>query len=709
MKTTRREWTLTGLCCPNCARKIEATVQKMEGVASARIDFANSRFYVEIMDDMDAAVIQQRIKDVISDIEPGAQIQETEDYDEADERSVRKRIALYITGFLFFVAAIILPGGSLPETMLFVAAWLIFGWNVLAGSLRNILKGRVFDENFLMTVATIGAFILGEYAEGASVMLFYQIGETLQEYAVNRSRKSIRKLLDIKPEFANLITESGTEKVSPSVVKPGDRIMVFPGERVPLDGKVLEGYSSLDTSPLTGESLPRDVQAGDEVFSGSINQTGVLTLEVTKSYENSTVSRILELVQNSSGKKAVTERFITRFAARYTPAVVSLAAIIAVIPPILTGDPFSRWAYRALVFLVISCPCALVISIPLGFFGGIGAASRKGILVKGGNYLEALAAADTIVFDKTGTLTTGVFRVNDIEAARGFTEEEILHFAACAESYSTHPLARSIIDRYGRTPDPERMEGHREIPGKGVIARVDGKEVLCGNRRLMEDHGITVEGKAVSSTSLYVAVDGVYAGRIDMADTLRPDAVSALETLRRMGIHDMVLLTGDTEETARDVAGRLGIAGVHSQLLPQNKVAVLEGILEDRKGSGPVAFVGDGINDAAVISRADVGIAMGGIGSDAAIEAADVVIMNDELGKLGEAVAIARKTKRIVYQNIVLALGIKVLFLAMAAGGLATLWEAVFADVGVAVLAVLNAMRIINTGKMESNTERRKL
>lgn len=699
MKATRHEWTLTGLCCPNCARKIEAAVRELEGVASARLDFANSRFYVEINEDQDAAAIQQRIKSIISDIEPGAAINEASEPVEGEETSLRKKIALYIIGLVFFAVAIVLPEHSLPETLSFVAAWLIFGGEVLANSFRNILKGRIFDENFLMAFATIGAFILGEYAEGASVMLFYQIGETLQEYAVDQSRRSIRKLLDIKPEFANLITESGPVRVSPASVRPGDRIMVFPGERVPLDGRVIEGYSSLDTSPLTGESLPRDVQVGDEVLSGSINQAGVLTLEVTKSYENSTVSRILELVQNASAKKAVTERFITRFAAKYTPVVVGFAALLAVLPPVLTGAPFSQWAYRALVFLVISCPCALVISIPLGFFGGIGAASRQGILVKGGNHLEALARTGTMVFDKTGTLTTGVFQVTGMETAHGFTEEELLHYAACAESYSTHPLARSIVNRYGKNPDPERMDGHREIPGKGVVARVDGKQVLCGNRRLMADHGIAVKERTSSGTSIYVAVDGVYAGRIDLGDILKPDAFSSLENLRAMGIRDTVLLTGDTEETARDVADRLGIGRVYSQLLPQDKVTVLEGILEEKKGSGPVVFVGDGINDAAVISRADIGIAMGGIGSDAAIEAADIVIMNDELGRLGDAVAIARKTKRIVYQNIVLALGIKFLFLALAAAGFATLWEAVFADVGVAVLAVLNAMRIINSGK----------
>ena len=684
--------------CAGCANKIETAVRKMEGVASARLDFANSKFYVEINNDQDANGIRERIESIISDIEPGCCINDTEAAENDYRMLFRRRIVIYIIGLVIFIAAIILPEQSWPETLLFIMAWLIFGGQVIAKSFRNILRGRVFDENFLMTIATIGAFILGEYAEGASVMLFYQVGEMFQDYAVDRSRRSIRKLLDIKPEYANIMTESGPEKVSPANVRPGDRIMVFPGERVPLDGRVLEGYSSVDTSPLTGESLPKDVQEGDEVLSGSINQSGVLTLEVAKSYENSTVSRILELVQNASGRKAVTERFITRFAAKYTPAVVGLAAMLAILPPLFTNTPFSQWAYRALVFLVISCPCALVISIPLGFFGGIGAASRRGILVKGGNYLEALARTDTMVFDKTGTLTTGVFRVTGIVPRQGFTGQEVLHYAACAESYSTHPLARSVLERYGENPDPARMDDHAEIPGKGVRARVDRKQVLCGNRRLMEDHGISVEERASAGTSLYVAVDGVYAGRIDMEDTLKPDAVSAMESLRAMGIHDTVLLTGDVREAAHYAAGRLGIGRVHHQLLPQDKVTVLESIIDEKKGSGPVVFVGDGINDAAVISRADIGIAMGGIGSDAAIEAADIVIMNDEVGKLCDAVAIARKTRRIVFQNIVLALGVKILFLAMATGGLATLWEAVFADVGVALLAVLNAMRIIKAG-----------
>lgn len=701
MKTTRHEWTLTGLGCVSCARKIETTVRKMEGVASAHLDFVNSKFYVEISDDQDAGGIKERVKTIMSDIEPGTSINDEREPENDEGRSFIKRVPIYITGLLLFIAAIILPEQSLVETMFFIAAWFIFGGQVLLKSFRNILKGRIFDENFLMTIATVGAFILGEYAEGASVMLFYQIGEMFQDYAVDSSRRSIKRLLDIKPEFANIITESGWVKVSPANVRPGDRIMVFPGERIPLDGRVLEGHSSVDTSPLTGESLPRDVQEGDEVLSGSINQSGVLTLEVTRSYENSTVSRILELVQTASGKKAVTERFITRFAAKYTPIVVGLAAMLAILPPLFTNTPFSQWAYRALVFLVISCPCALVISIPLGFFGGIGAASRKGILVKGGNYLEALAGVETMVFDKTGTLTTGVFEVTGVTSRPGFAEQELLHYAASAESYSTHPLAQSILNRYGQNPDPARMDSHTEIPGKGVSARVDGKQVLCGNRRLMADYNIDVDEGIAAGTSVYVAVDGVYAGRIDMGDTLKPDAASALKTLRDMGINDTVLLTGDIRETAHEVAGRLGIGKVHSQLLPQDKVTVLEGIMQKQEGK-PVVFVGDGINDAAVISRADIGIAMGGIGSDAAIEAADIVIMDDELKKLGDAVAISRKTKRIVWQNIILALGVKLLFLTMATGGLATLWEAVFADVGVALLAVLNAMRIIRTGNMRS-------
>lgn len=702
MKTTRYEWSLTGLACANCANKIEAAVQKMEGVASARLDLVNSKFYVEISSDQDAVGIRERIKTIMSDIEPGASIKDDAAEPEEDgEQAFRKRIAVYIIGLLLFIAAIIMPGETLPETLLFISAWLIFGGEILVKSFRNILKGRVFDENFLMTIATIGAFILGEYAEGASVMLFYQIGELFQDYAVDRSRRSIKNLLDITPEFANIMTENGLVKALPGNVRPGDRIKVFPGERVPLDGRVLEGHSSVDTSPLTGESLPRDVQEGDEVLSGSINQSGALTLEVTKSYENSTVSRILELVQNAAGKKAVAERFITRFAAKYTPAVVGLAAMLAILPPLLTQAPFSQWAYRALVFLVISCPCALVISIPLGFFGGIGAASRRGILVKGGNYLEALARVDTMVFDKTGTLTTGAFEVTGITPRPGFTAEELLRYAASAESYSTHPLARSVLKRYGQNPDPARMDSHAEIPGRGVRARVDGKQVFCGNSKLMADHQIAVGEEIVSGTSLYVAVDGVYAGRIDLGDTLKPDAPAAIERLRAMGIRDTVLLTGDNQGTARDIAGRLGISRVHAQLLPQDKVSVLESIMEEKNGKKPVVFVGDGINDAAVISRADIGIAMGGIGSDAAIEAADIVIMNDELKKLGDAVAIARKTRRIVYQNILLALGVKLLFLAMATGGLTTLWEAVFADVGVALLAVLNAMRAIKAGKTQ--------
>ena len=696
MKSTKQEWTLEGLGCANCANKIEGAVQKMDGVLSASLDFVNSKFHIEVADGYDPTNVRNNVESVMDRIEPGSCIKNDASQSVHEESRLffnKGRIALYIIGVISFIAAIVLPSKTTAEMLLFILSYLIFGSSVILKSLKNITRGRVFDENFLMMVATIGAFLLGQYPEGASVMLFYQTGELFQNYAVGQSRRSIKKLMDIKPEYANIRTDKGIERIPPANVRVGDRIVVCPGERVPLDGIVLEGCSSLDTSPLTGESLPRDVAEGVEVLSGCINQTGVLTVEVTKSFGQSAVSRVLALIEGASQKKAVTERFITRFALWYTPIVIGFAVLIAILPPLFMGVPFDQWIYRGLLFLVISCPCALVISIPLGFFGGIGAASKKGILIKGGNYLEALAKVGTVVFDKTGTLTTGSFEVFKTTPRQGITEQELLDYAAMVECHSTHPLARSIIKKCDINPDFSRINEYVEIPGKGVRATIDGKKALCGNRRLMDESGINVVDETGNGISLHIAIEGTYAGSISLRDTVKSDTRQAIENLHKMGIKDTVMLTGDEETEARDVAGRIGINRYFAKLLPQDKVSRLETIMEQLRRNHTLAFVGDGINDAAVIARADVGIAMGGMGSDAAIEAADVVIMNDEPTKIYEAVAIARKTRSVVFQNIVLAIVVKILVLILGAGGMATLWEAVFADVGVALLAVLNAMR----------------
>jgi Cd2+/Zn2+-exporting ATPase len=693
MKSTRHDWNLDGIKCANCANKIERSVQKMDGILNASLDFANSKLRVEVADGYNPVVIRANVERVMSVIEPGCSIVEKENRKDESWSISKNRIILYASGAVFFAVGLALPSGGIEGILLFILAYIVFGSGVIAKSLKNIVRGRIFDENFLMTIATVGAFILGEFPEGAAVMMFYQTGELFQDYAVDRTRRSIKKLMGIKPEFANLMTGDGSERVPPSQVKPGDVIVIRPGERVPLDGVIIGGSSALDTSPLTGESLPRDVGEGDEILSGCINQTGLLTVRVLRSFGQSAVSRILELVEQASGRKAVTERFITRFAAWYTPIVTGLAVLLALVPPLVSGGAYDVWLYRALVFLVISCPCALVISIPLGFFGGIGAASRNGILVKGGNYLEALARVGAVVFDKTGTLTSGSFEVFEVVPEPGISENELIEIAALAESRSTHPLALSVVKRYGSTPDFNRVEDYREFAGRGVRALIDGKTVLCGSARLMADHGITPADGGGGGVNVYVAAEGRYLGRIGLRDTIKPDAAATVDRLARMGIEDIIMLTGDEEAAAGDIAGRTGIKKFFSRLLPQDKVARLEQIMESRTGSRPVAFVGDGINDAAVIARADIGVAMGGMGSDAAVEAADVVIMNDEPRKICDAVAIARKTKAVVYQNIVMALVVKFVFLALGAGGIASLWEAVFADVGVALLAVLNAMR----------------
>lgn len=609
----------------------------------------------------------------------------------------KKRLIQIIAGGAIYAAAIIInPESEALRLALYLAAMLVTGGTIIFRAFLNILRGQIFDENFLMSIASAGAIIIGEYSEGVAVMLFYQIGELFQSWAVNRSRRSIASLMDIRPDYANVRRAADNiERVDPNDVEVGDIIVIKPGERVPLDAEITEGRSMLDTSALTGESVPREASPGDTILSGSINAGGLLVARVIKPFGESTASRILDLVENASAKKSGSERFITRFARYYTPAVVVFAGMMALVPPLVVpGETFSEWVYRALVFLVISCPCALVISVPLSFFGGIGGASRGGILVKGGNYLEALAKAETVVFDKTGTLTKGVFRVQKIVPS-GVTERELLEAAAYAESYSTHPISLSLRRAYGEELDSSRVTDVEEVPGCGVIALVGGNRVAAGNARLMERLEVAFfDAGAEPGTVVYAAVDGRYIGYILIADEVREDATAAIAGLRRAGVKNVVMLTGDAPAIAERVAAQLGIDRVRAGLLPEGKVNAVEELMGELS-SGRLVFAGDGINDAPVIARADVGVAMGGLGSDAAIEAADVVIMNDELAKLPAAIQIARKTMRIAGQNIVFTLGVKFVILLLGALGLATMWAAVFADVGVAVIAILNSLRTL--------------
>lgn len=602
-----------------------------------------------------------------------------------------REAAFNALGWEFFNSPIL----NYIELPIFFVSYVIIGWDIVRKALRNIKRGQVFDENFLMTVATVGAFLLGEYAEGVAVMLFYQVGELFQSYAVSRSRRSIADLMDIRPDYANVKRDGQLVQVDPEEVLVGDIIVVKPGERVPLDGVILEGHSTLDTSALTGESVPRDVFSGEDVISGCINQTGILTIEVSKEFGQSTVSKILELVENASDKKSKSENFITRFARYYTPFVVFAAVALSIIPPLVTGQPFVEWIQRALTFLVISCPCALVISVPLSFFGGIGGASKSGVLVKGSNYLELLANTEIVVFDKTGTLTKGNFVVTEINA-HNINRDELVELAAYAEDYSSHPIAVSIKNAYGKLVDSERVKGIEEIAGHGVRAIIDDKEVLAGNAKLMKLKNIQYEDNAPVGTVVYLAVNGVYAGYILIADEVKADSKQAIADLKKAGIKQTVMLTGDANAVGRKVAEELNLDKVYTELLPADKVEQVETLMKQKSEKGILAFVGDGINDAPVLARADIGIAMGGLGSDAAIEAADIVIMTDEPSKIATVMKISKKTLRIVRQNIVFALSVKALVLILGALGLANMWAAVFADVGVSIIAILNAVRALN-------------
>lgn len=610
--------------------------------------------------------------------------------------AVRTMILRLIAGTAVGAAAMLLSLGTAAELLLFIVSYLIVGGDIVLKALKNIARGRVFDEFFLMSIATVGAFVIGEYPEGVAVMLFYQIGELFQSIAVNRSRKSIGDLMDIRPDYANLKAGDEVRRVSPEDVEIGDLILIRPGERVPLDGRIVDGLSAMDTSALTGESVPREVAPGDDVLGGFINKNGVLTVRVSKLFGESTVAKILDLVENASSKKAPTENFITKFARYYTPFVVIFALLLAVVPPLLiSGASFSDWVYRALVFLVISCPCALVVSIPLGFFGGIGASSKNGVLVKGSSYLEALNDVKYVVFDKTGTLTKGSFKVNAIVPANGWSKEELLRYAAYAELHSTHPIAQSIREAYGQELDEGQLADYNEISGHGIQVTYSGKTVLAGNAKLMSREQIAFAAPAELGTIVHVAADGQYAGYLAIADEIKPDSIKAIRSLKKLGIKKIVMLTGDNKAVAEDIGRKLGVDEIRAELLPQHKVEELEKLDAAKPAKEKIVFVGDGINDTPVLARADVGVAMGGLGSDAAIEAADIVIMTDEPSKLASAIHIAKATRRIVWQNILFALAIKGVFLLLGAFGIATMWEAVFSDVGVTLLAVLNAMRVL--------------
>ena len=608
-----------------------------------------------------------------------------------------KRLWRIIIGAAVLSTAVLLSlNNEWLQIALFIISYIIVGGDVVKRAVKNIFKGQVFDENFLMSIATIGAFFIGEYPEGVAVMLFYQVGELFQSYAVGKSRKSIASLMDIRPDYANVKKGDELVKVDPDEVQIGDIIVIKAGEKIPLDGKVIEGSSMIDTSALTGESVPREVEVGSDILSGCININGVITAEVTKEFGESTVSKILDLVENASSKKSNSEQFITKFARYYTPVVVIIAVFLAIIPPlVIDGATFSDWIYRALAFLVVSCPCALVISIPLSFFGGIGGASKKGVLVKGSNYLEALAETEIVVFDKTGTLTKGVFNVQEIHP-EGVSKEELLELTAYAESYSNHPISLSLKRAYSKEIDNGRISDVEEISGHGVIATVDGKKVMVGNIKLMKMMDIPYFKGELIGTIVHVAVNNKYIGYIVIADEVKEDSAQAIKELKAANIKQTVMLTGDNKSIGSKVAKELGLDKVYAELLPADKVEKLEELFSQKSKKGKLAFVGDGINDAPVLARADIGIAMGGLGSDAAIEAADVVIMTDEPSKIATTMKISKKTLKIAHQNIVFAIGIKIIVLILSAFGITTMWAAIFADVGVTIIAVLNAFRALN-------------
>ncbi len=710
---------LEGLNCSSCAEKIENLSKKVDGVEFSSLDFVSKKFSLKLVPGKEKKALKE-IKAIINELEPDVEILSQA---EARARNVQANTAtcdgtcdigeekksglierfkdatknesfmkILIASVLFFLPIIFKIDGP-ARVVIYGIAYLTVGLEIIVRAFRNVRAGQPFDEYFLMTIATAGAFIIGEYPEGVAVMLLYQIGEYLQGLAVNHSRKSITSLMDIRPDYANLEEDGETIVVDPSNVHIGDYIIIRPGEKVPLDGVLVEGESFLDTSNITGESVPRKVVKGDQILSGSINQEGLLKVQVTKEFEDSTVSKVLDLVENASSKKAPTENFITKFARYYTPVVVLTAIVIGLIIPLVFSYSIKDWAYRAFVFLVISCPCALVISIPLGFFGGIGGASKEGILIKGGNYLEGLNDVDTLVFDKTGTITKGNFEVSQIDSYGGLSQEEILEIGAYGEFYSNHPIGKSIVSKYDKEIDESRIKDYKEISGKGIEVLIDGKKVLLGNAKLLEDNNIEVEETKAIGTIAYIAREGKHIGTIVVSDTLKENVIEDISRLKARGIKRTIMLSGDNEKTALAVGEQVGIDEAYGNLLPQDKVEKFESILEE--SDKKVAFIGDGVNDAPALARADIGIAMGGLGSDAAIEASDIVIMTDEIGKINTALGIASKTKKIVTQNIYLALGVKLIVLVLGALGKANMWMAVFADVGVSILAIFNSIRAL--------------
>ena len=722
MKSNECMLSIEGLDCPNCAAKVERKINTLEGIKEATVDFLGKKIVVladEISENELVELIQtevDKIEDGVKVFVPKVQAGESSS-EEEDTGKIKKK--LLIGGILFVLGIFVPKTLFIPKLAVFLVSYLVIGGNVLLSAFKNILNGQVFDENFLMAIATIGAFAIGEYPEGVAVMLFYQLGELLQGIAVNNSRKSIVSLMDIRPDYANIKVGEGIKKVSPEEIKVGEIIVVKPGEKVPLDGKIVKGASTFDTSALTGESLPREAKAGDDVLSGFINKNGLIEIQVAKVFSESTVSKILYLMENAGSKKSKTENFITKFARYYTPAVVITALIVAIFPPLLIqGATFSDWIYRALIFLVVSCPCALVISIPLGFFGGIGGASRHGILIKGTNYLEVLNNLESIVMDKTGTLTKGIFKVTEVNVKNNIkindfennktelTKPLLLKYAAHIEKFSNHPIAQSIVAEYENSVskvDENVVKDFEEISGFGIKVNINNHQFLAGNSKLMNLENITFDKKENLGTAIYLAADGKYIGNILISDEVKEDSARAIKGMKENGVKEIVMLTGDNEAIGKNIAEKLGIDKVFTELLPNEKVEKLEEIYKTKSEKGKVAFVGDGINDAPVLARADLGIAMGGAGSDAAIEAADVVIMNDEPSKIVTAIKIAKKTKKIVWQNITIAFAIKIVVMALGLFGDATMWEAVFADVGVALLAVLNATRVLRYNPESSN------
>lgn len=708
------ELVLEGLNCANCASKIERKVNELKEVHDATMNFANKILTINVNDGENKDMAFKEAKGIVNALEPHVvvidrhheegHIMEHEhhnhehhhDHHHHEHGEGNKGNIKLIIGLGLFATTFIFKENTSTKLIIYLVIYLLVGGEVLLSAFNNILNGEVFDENFLMAIATIGAISIKQYPEAVAVMLFYQIGETFQDLAVNRSRNSISALMKIKPEFANLQIQSSIKKVNPREVKIGDIILIKPGEKVPLDGLVIEGESFLDTSVLTGESVNRKIKTGDEILSGFINKTSLIKVKVTKTFKDSSVSKILELVENANAKKAPIENFITKFARYYTPIVVISAVLLALVPPaVMPHAKFDEWFYRALIFLVVSCPCALVVSIPLGFFGGIGAASKNGILVKGSNYLQALSSVESIVFDKTGTLTEGVFKVSNIVAQNGLNKEQLLELAAKGESFSNHPIALSIMNCYGKEIDKTNIKDYEEISGKGIKALVDDKQLILGNDKLMDIEKIPYENINTVGTVIHVALDKIYVGYIVIADKLKKDTKNCILNLKTMGVKNTIMLTGDNKSVADKVAEEIKIDKVYSELLPQDKVKKVEEIFNSKSKNGKVVFIGDGVNDAPVLARADIGIAMGALGSDAAIEAADIVLMTDEPSKIINAIKISKKTNSIVWQNIIFALGVKFVVLVLGALGLANMWAAVFSDVGVALLAVLNSMRTL--------------